>query len=55
MLARHIAPLPAVILAFLMMLHLPATSTPVEAEVALAGDGIVRSEAPMASTKPSSF
>ena len=42
MLARHIAPLPAVILAFLMMLHLPATSTPVEAEVVLAGDGIVR-------------
>jgi len=42
MLARHIAPLPAVILAFLMMLHLPATSTPAEAEVALAGDGIVR-------------
>ena len=42
MLARHIAPLPTVILAFLMMLHLPATSTPVGPEVVLAGDGIVR-------------
>ena len=42
MLARHIALLPAVILAFLMMLHLPATWSPALAEVALSGDGIVR-------------
>lgn len=42
MLARYLAPVPALVLSFLMILHLPATSSPAQAEVALAGDGIVR-------------
>jgi len=42
MLARTLAPVPALILSFLMLLHLPATSSPAQAEVALSGDGIVK-------------
>jgi uncharacterized protein (DUF302 family) len=41
MLARN-APVSALILSFLMILYLPATSSPAQAEVALAGDGIVK-------------
>ena len=44
MLARTLTPVPALILSFLilMLLHLPATSSPAQAEVVLAGDGIVK-------------
>lgn len=42
MLARTVAPFPALILSFLMLLHLPATTGPAIAEAALSGDGIVR-------------
>ena len=42
MLARTLAPVPALIMSFLMLLHLPATSSPAQAEVALSGDGIVK-------------
>src|SRR5690242_15320905 len=42
MLARFLAPFPAIILSFFMVLNLPATSSPALAEVALAGDGIVK-------------
>jgi uncharacterized protein (DUF302 family) len=42
MLARFLAPFLAVMLSFFMVLNLPATSNPALAEVALAGDGIVK-------------
>lgn len=42
MLARTLAPVPALILSFLMLLQMPVTASPAEAEVALSGDGIVR-------------
>jgi uncharacterized protein (DUF302 family) len=42
MLARILGSLSAVILSFFLVLNLPATSSPASAEVALAGDGIVK-------------
>ena len=42
MLARTPTAVSAIILSFLMILHLPATSSAAQAEVALAGDGIVK-------------
>ena len=42
MLARYLAPVPALVLSFLLMLHLPITSGPAQAEAALSGDGIVK-------------
>ena len=36
--ARTLAPVPALILSFLMILHLPATSSPAQAEVAVAAE-----------------
>jgi uncharacterized protein (DUF302 family) len=42
MLARYLAPVPALVLSFLLMLQLPVTSGQAQAEVALAGDGIVK-------------
>ena len=42
MLARTPTTVSAIILSFLMILHLPATSSAAQAEVVLAGDGIVK-------------
>ncbi len=42
MLARTVAPVPALILSFLMLLHLPATTSTAIAEAAVSGDGIVK-------------
>ena len=42
MLARTVAPVPALILSFLMLLHLPATTSTAIAEGAVSGDGIVK-------------
>ncbi len=42
MLARYLAPVPALRLSVLLMLHLPITAGPAQAETALAGDGIVK-------------
>ncbi|MGZ5851097.1 MAG: DUF302 domain-containing protein [Hyphomicrobium sp.] len=42
MLVRTVAPVPALILSFLMLLHLPATTSTAIAEAAVSGDGIVK-------------